>query len=389
MKIDFNRVDDLNARISIVLEQADYKPKLDENLKNYSKKLNLKGFRAGKTPKNVLTKMYGKGMLEETVNTMLNERLFKYLEDEKIDIFGSPVLTADAERIDFNPKALADYAFEFDLGLKPSFEVKYHFDEPLEIATVEGNPDALDEDIQRYRRIFGDEVPVEGAIEKHDRVGIKLSRIGDDGQGSNDPIETVIDLDRIKGQASTDLPGHEVGYILEADLEQFFGYDRKGLIKNTLGLEEDPSPDQPPNYKVEITSIARPQSTELSGEQISKYVGQQVEDEQGLRRMLEARERNTNLTRTNDLKKLTVRKALLDANPFEIPEEFLLKWVNTQREKQIEPGSRDAKNLFREAKWSLLLNRIITDAGLEVTDKDIQKQVTRWVMENVNYTQTD
>src|SRR5688572_32473661 len=111
MKIDFNRVDDLNARISIVLEQADYKPRLDENLKNYSKKVNLKGFRAGKTPKNVLTKMYGKGMLEESVTSLLNEKLFKYLEEEKIDIFGSPMMASDAEPVDFNPKNAADYTF--------------------------------------------------------------------------------------------------------------------------------------------------------------------------------------------------------------------------------------------------------------------------------------
>ena len=76
MKIDFNRLDDLNARMTLVVEYADYGPKLDENIKKYSKKLAIKGFRSGKTPKSVLTKMYGKGMLEETVNGIHNEKLF-------------------------------------------------------------------------------------------------------------------------------------------------------------------------------------------------------------------------------------------------------------------------------------------------------------------------
>src|SRR5687767_8278195 len=182
MKIDFNRVDDLNARISIVLEQADYKPKLDENLKAYSKKLNMKGFRAGKTPKSVLTKMYGKGMLEETVTTILNDRLFKYLEEEKIDIFGSPVMDQSAGPIDFNPKYTGDYTFAFELGLKPTFDLNYQINEPLEVMVVRTDQEALDKDILHYRRVFGDPEQIEdGEVTEHDRVEAKLYRILEDG----------------------------------------------------------------------------------------------------------------------------------------------------------------------------------------------------------------
>ena len=83
MKIDFNRLDDLNARMTLVVEYADYGPKLDENIKKYSKKVAIKGFRSGKTPKSVLTKMYGKGMLEETVNGIKATKLELIPKDKK------------------------------------------------------------------------------------------------------------------------------------------------------------------------------------------------------------------------------------------------------------------------------------------------------------------
>lgn len=390
MKIDFNRVDDLNARMTIIIERQDYVPKLDENLKTYSKKMNIKGFRAGKTPKSVLTKMYGKGMLEESVTAILNERLFKYLEEEKIDIFGSPMMASDAHPVDFNPKIAEDYTFVFDLGMKPAFDLNYQIDEPLEVMTAGTDQGALDEDIIRYRRVFGAEEPMpDGIVEEHDRVGVKLTKIGDQGSGDIQPIETTVDLDRIKGTANTMLLSRTVGHTLQANLEEFLGQQRNVVLKNTLHLEEDSSPDSPLLYRVEVTSITRPQSSELTGEQISKYLGQPIEDEAGFRKLLENKDRNTNLTRTNDMKKMAVRHALLKANPFDIPEEFLLKWVNSQREKQIEMGSRESKNLFREARWSLLLNRIKTEAALEITEKDIQKQVTSWIVENVNYMQAD
>ncbi len=389
MKIDFNRLDDLNARLTLVIERTDYQAKLDENLKNYSKKVNIKGFRSGKTPKSVLTKMYGKGMLEETVSNMLNEKLFGYLESEKIEIFGSPVMSPDASPVDFNPKAPVDYTFVFDLGLKPSFDLNYNFESPLGIKKSVTDQNALDEDIQRYRRVFGAEVSVsEGAIEQNDRVSINLNRIGEKG-GSVEGTDTVVDLERIQGEAKADLIGKQVGDTLDVDLEKFMGYARAMLVKNTLALDADPDPENPLMYKVTIESIARPQTTELSGEQLSKYVGAQVEDEASFRKMLEDREENSNQTRTTDMKKLAVRHELLKANPFEIPEEFLLNWVNAQRDQKIEAGSREAGNLFREAKWSLLLNKIAKEENLEVTENDVQRQMTKWILENVNYRQTD
>lgn len=390
MKIDFKRLDDLNARMTLVIEHADYGPKLDENIKKYSKKLAIKGFRSGKTPKSVLTKMYGKGMLEETVNTLLNEQLFGYLDAEKIGFFGSPMMADDAEPIDFNTKTQDNYTFVFDLGLKPVFDLQFRYDEALDTVVPKVDQAAIDDEIIRYRRVFGDEVPVsDGAVDTHDRVGINLQKVNEDGSIADEVVETVVDLERVQGEATSILLEQKVGARLDIDLEKFLGQERQVIVKSTLHLEEDPSPGSPLLYKLTITSIHRPQKTALTGEQLTKFTGKQMEDEAEFRAFLERRETENLETQATDMKKMVVRQALLKANPFEIPEDFLFKWVNRQREKQIEPGSLEAKHLFRDAKWSLLLTRISESEGLEVTEKDIQKQVTNWIVQNVNYMQTD
>ncbi len=299
MKFDFDRIDDLNARLTLVIERPDYTSKLEENLKNYSKKLNIKGFRAGKTPKTVLTKMYGKGMMEETIVGLLNEKIRGYLDEEKLDIFGSPMIAEDSEPIDFNPKEPRDYTFRYDLGLKPAFNLKYEFETPLPIRNAITDQNALDADILRYRRAFGAEEPIlEGVVEPHDRVSLVMNRILEDGSVEETNKETVVDLERIKGEANSSLPGLKVGATMDVDLEKFFGYARSMLIKNTLGLEEDPQPDQPLNYRLVIEKIGRPQASELTSEQLTKYVGPQIEDEAGFRKMLEDRENSSNQVRT-------------------------------------------------------------------------------------------
>ena len=390
MKIDFTRLDDLNARIKIVIERADYAGKLEENLKNYSKKLNLKGFRAGKTPKSVLTKMYGKGLLEESVTSVLNDKLFKYLEEEHIEFIGSPMPTEDSEPLDFNPKDPSDYSFEFELGLKPSFTLQYNLTEPVEVRTILSDQDSIDEELLNYRRLFGEDVQIEdGVVERHDKLILKLTPVLSEGPDPEKSIETSIDLKQFTEEVSDKLTGLKKGDSMEVDLEEFLGMSRQFILKNILKLEEDPHPDTPLKYQFEILGIRRPQTSELSGEQISKFMGREVENEDEFRKMLEAREQTANDEKVKEMKKLALRKALLEANPFTLPEAFLLKWVNSQRDKKIEEGSKEATNLFRDAKWSLLLDRIQKDAALEVTDKDVQNQVTDWVIQNIDYRRAD
>jgi len=390
MKIDFTRQDGLKANMTIILEYADYGPLVEKNTKDYTKKINMKGFRAGKTPKTVLQKMYGKGILEETISKMLNEKLFGYLDENKIGYFGSPLITDGSPVNDFDPRSNHDYTFSFELGLKPELNLNYHKESPLEIVVPSVDVNAVDESIVRYRRIFGDEVDItDGCIERNDRVGVNLQKIEADGKVDEHVKDTIIDLERITGEATTTLLGQKTGASQDVDLVQFLGYNRPVIIKDTLGLEEDTSPDQPLQYRVTITSIKRPQVTPLTGEQISKFVGRDMQREDEFREMLLKREEDNNVGRINDIKKMVVRKLLQDSNQFDVPEEFLLNWLNHQREQQVETGSRQAKHFFRDTKWSLLLTHIQEDMKLEVTDKDVQKQVTNWVVQNVNYNQVD
>ncbi len=390
MKIDFTRLDGLTANLTIVLEYADYGPLMEKNTKDYTKKINMKGFRAGKTPKSVFRKMYGKGILEETISKLLNEKLFGYLDEQKIGYFGSPLITEGSPVNDFDPKSSHDYTFAFELGLKPEFDLQYQTDSLLRIPVPEVDYKAIDENMARYRRIFGEDEDITvGAIEANDRVSVSLQRIGADGQVDENVKETLIDLEQATGDASGKLLGQKIGDVTDVELDAFTGHDRELVIKDILELEEDPAPNEPLRYRITVNAIKRPQVTPLTGEQITKFVGREMKDEEEFREMLVSRELDNEATRQADIKKMVIRKQLQEANPFDVPEDFLLNWLNHQRDQQVEKGSRQASNFIRDTKWSLLLTRIQEDKQLEVTEKDVQKQVTSWVIQNVNYNQVD
>ena len=59
MQITLDKKDATFASINVVLEEADYKERVDAKIKDYSKKANLKGFRPGKVPTAVIKNMMG------------------------------------------------------------------------------------------------------------------------------------------------------------------------------------------------------------------------------------------------------------------------------------------------------------------------------------------
>jgi len=120
MKIEKKNIDDLNAVIKLTIEKSDYEDSFNKELKNYKNKVQLKGFRKGKTPISSIKKMYGKSVLLDVVNKTLQEKLSGYLVEEKLDILGNPIPSSDQEQMDININELQDYKFSFDIGIAGS-----------------------------------------------------------------------------------------------------------------------------------------------------------------------------------------------------------------------------------------------------------------------------
>jgi trigger factor len=387
MKADLTKNNDLTATLTLTLEYADYGPKLEDNLRNYSRKVNLKGFRAGKTPKRVLTKMYGKGLLEETLVSLLNEKLFGYLDEQQVKIIGSPILNRDETTVDLDMDAQKDYTYVFDLGLRPELNLVYGLEEEVKVDVPFVDTEKVEQSIIRYRRALGDAVPVtDGVVEEFDNVTLNLSKALPDG-GLVESTFTVSAENKSEDWAKNIL-GRSVDHQFTADLEAFFGEDRAYIVNQILKAEEDPMPGEPLEFQIKITAIERPQTTELTGEQLEKATGMAMKDEAEFKNFLLEREEKQLANEIEAVKKLAIRARLTDANPIELPVSFLLKWYNEQREgAHVSEGTKDADRLVENTKWSMLLQTIADEKKIEVGEEDVRKQVINWVMQNGRYFQ--
>ena len=114
MKITRENIDALNAVVKVDIAKADYSEKVEKILTDYRKTANIPGFRKGHVPMGMVKKQYGKAVLAEEVNKILQENLNKYLTEEKIDVLGNPL--PRMKDISWEDD---DYSFEFELGLSP------------------------------------------------------------------------------------------------------------------------------------------------------------------------------------------------------------------------------------------------------------------------------
>ena len=119
MNITKAQVDALNAIVTVAITKEDYSDKVEKVLADYRKNAAISGFRKGAVPMSLIQKQYGKAVLLEEVNKVLQTSLNNYLTSEKLDILGNPIPVV-TESIDWDAE---QFSFDFELGLAPEFSV--------------------------------------------------------------------------------------------------------------------------------------------------------------------------------------------------------------------------------------------------------------------------
>ena len=151
MDIKHENTDTVNAVVKVDIHKDDYQPKVDKILKDYKKSANIPGFRKGHVPLGLIKKQYGKAVLVDEVNKLLQDALNKYITEEKLDILGNP-LPKPQDDFDWNKE---DYQFEFELGLAPDFEIDLKPKKGIRHFKIEADKEMVDNQIKSIRKQYG------------------------------------------------------------------------------------------------------------------------------------------------------------------------------------------------------------------------------------------
>ena len=367
MNITQEKTGNLNAVVKIKIAPADYTGKVEKAIKDQAKKAQLPGFRKGMVPAAHIKKMYGKSILVEEVNNLLNDTLSNYIAEQKIEILGQPLPKMDDER-EFKWDNTDDFEFDYELGLAPAFDVNLSSKDKFTEYVIKADQETLESRIKNIRRSYGKMTNPEVSADD-DVLYAELNQVTEDGTAVEGGITSTasVRLDQIKDKKILkSLIGLKKDDEVTIDIQKAF--EDAAVIAKALNISEEEAAALKANFKLHVKNVNRLEESDLNQEFFDKLFGEgTVTDEAGFKAKIT--EEVEGMFKQDAERKLSndIYEALLAKHTFELPDEFLRRWLKATNEKltdeELAEGYDDfAKNL----KWTLIENKIIKDNSIEM-----------------------
>lgn len=364
MNISKEQLDELNAVVTVDIAKEDYSDKVEKILRDYRKNANIPGFRKGHVPMGLVKKQYGKAVLVDEVNKLLQDALNKYLTEEKLDVLGNP-LPKEQENFDWDTDS---YSFEFELGLAPKFEVNLNGKKAITHYKIVATEEMIDNQIKTIQKQYGKLVSKD-VVEKEDLIA---GSFANEEKGIDN--ETTIALEKIKGKKNLDkLVGAKVGDVISLKTKGLFNDDHD--LINALKISNDEAHDLDIEVAFTISEINTQELAELDQELFDKLFGPgSVKTVTELKdRIKEDAERQFEQQSEQQLLN-DITENVLENTKFELPIEFLQKWIRTTGEQPLtEDQAKDEYEKSEKGlRYQLIEGKIITDNNLQVTFDELK-----------------
>ncbi len=365
MNITKENIDALNAVVKIDITQDDYQSKVTEILQDYRKKANIPGFRKGHVPMSLVKKQYEKPVLIDEVNKLLQDSLSKFLVEEKLDILGNPLPKMQE---DFSWDA-DQFSFEFELGLSPEFDVNLQPKKAITQYKIVADKKMLDDQVvniqERYGKIIAQKEVIEGA-------SVTGTFVNEEKEIEK---KSTFKLTDVKGKPNLKkFLGAKAGDVITLKTKGLFNDDH--LLQNHLGVAHEAAHglDIEVTFNLEETTTTEP--AELNQELFDKLFGKDVvtTKKDFLARLKEDAEKQFEQQADQQLLN-AVTESLIENTKFDLPAEFLQKWLAVAGEKQLsdEEAAEEFNRSEKGLRYQLIEGKISKENNLQVTFEELKE----------------
>lgn len=370
MNITRKEIDELNAVLTIAIEKNDYQESVDKILKDYRKNANIPGFRKGHVPMGMVKKQYGRAVLIDEVNKLLQESIQKYLADEKLDILGNPLPKNEAE-IDWDAD---NYSFEFELGLTPKIEIDLKKKQTTHYKIVADN-EMIDNQVKTIRKQYGKLIAKDTVEEGDEITGVFTYEAAEDSDIASIDKTATIATDEIKGKTQLKaLLGAKVGDTVKLKTKGLFVNEHDN--QRHLGVSHDQAHGLDITVNFEITEVNTRELAEMNQELFDKLFGEGVvTSEEELKNKIKE-DAEMQFEQQSDQKLLNdVVEMLIEETKFDLPVDFLIRWIAQSSETPM--TEEDAKAEYERSekglRYQLIEGRLRLDNNLNATFEELKQ----------------
>ncbi len=365
MNITKEQIDELNAVVTVAVTKDDYQDKVDKILKDYRKQANIPGFRKGQVPMGLIKKQYGKAVLVDEVNKLIQDNLNKYLTEEKLDVLGNP-LPKQQDGFDWDKE---EFDFKFELGLAPNFEVPLKTKKAITHYHIVADKKTVNEQIERIQKQYGKLLSKTEVSKKDELTGTF--------KNEEEEIEnkTTLEISMLKSKKAIEsLVGKKVGDIVTLKTKGLFKEDN--FLTSVLGISADKAKKLNIEVSFAIEEINEREPANLDQELFDKLFGADaIKSEKELKERIKE-DSEKQFIQQSDQKLLNdVTEYFIENTKFDLPSGFLTKWIQVTGENPLteEQASEEYEKSEKGLRYQLIEGKVIKDNDVQIQFDELKE----------------
>ena len=371
MNIQFEAPDKVNGLMTITMETADYQPEVEKTLKDYRKRAQIPGFRPGQAPMGMIKRQFGTSVKVDVVNKLLGEKLYGYVQDNKIHMLGEPLPSEQQAQLDFESDQ--PLVFKFDIAVAPEFEAKLSGKDKVPFYNITVDDKLIDQQVEMYQSRAGHYDKAETFDpEQRDMLKGDLREVN----GTIEVADAVLMPQYMKVEDQKKLfEGAKLGDIItwnprkaypESDVE----------VSSLLKIQKDEVKDHEGDFTFQITEISRFVKAEIGKELFDQTFGEgTVKDEKEFRQKI-ADQISQQFKADSDYKFLLDVRAHMEkkVGKLEFPEAILKRvMLNNNKDKGADFVEKNFEASIKELGWHLIKEQLVAAQGIKIEDADLKE----------------
>jgi len=373
MIVTRENVDAVSAILKVEVVEADYQGKVLAELTKHRAGMKMTGFRPGKVPMEIVRQKHGQKVLTDTLNEMVNDSIFNFLTENKIEILGNPI-PSDKTPVKGNFNKPENFEFTFEIGFAPEINIVLSEDKKYDYVSVKIDDELIQKQIEDLRRRYGKLIS-STKVEETDLILAQFTELKEDDSILEGGIlhSSTISMEFIEDEETKkSLIGKTIGdkLIVNPLLVSRGEKDTAAM----LGIKEDELADVSSKFQMTITEIKRMEMADLSQELFDRLFGAgNITSEFHLKGKIADDLKGMFISDSDRLLTRSIIEELIETTPISLPDNFLKRWIRLSNENPILPEQIDAEydGYAKNLKWQLIQGHIFKQNGFKLENQEI------------------
>lgn len=381
MNITKQVIDDVNIVLAVEIEKADWAESVEKQLKQLRQRVNMPGFRKGMVPMGMIKKMYGSGVTADEVNRLINDNMYKYIQENKLNVLGEPMINGEQKPVDFDKEE--KFTVKFDIAIAPEFDLKTDKSVKVTNYVIKVDDAMVKSEVARLQNQYGKEVDAD-QVEENDVLKGDICELNADGSLKEDGLRadnTTIYPRYIKGEdEKKKFAGAKK--LTSVDFNPAKAWESDSEFASVLQRKKEEVEGCTADFRFTINEIKRHQDAEMGEELYKAAFGEDCTTEDlfkdRIREGISASLRNETEYKLNrDIQK-TLKEQV---GKLTFPEARLKAWL-LKRDEKRDAAKLDEEfpRMLEDLTWQLIEEKIVKDQKIEVSEDDIKQEARYAIM---------